>query len=91
MDGSRRFGVMACPRCNRIIWWLMPSEEGGVPFLSADLNHRAIEDLGADSLHTAELIVALEEEFGMEIPDEDAEKLKSVRDVLAYFREHRKE
>ena len=44
-----------------------------------------IEDLGADSLDTVELIMAFEEEFGAEIPDEDAEKLTSVGKVLEYL------
>jgi acyl carrier protein len=43
-----------------------------------------IEDLGADSLDTVELVMALEEEFGQEIPDEEAEKLQSVGDVIKY-------
>ena len=43
-----------------------------------------IEDLGADSLDTVELVMAFEEEFGIEVPDEDAEKLQSVGDVIAY-------
>ena len=44
-----------------------------------------IEDLGADSLDTVELVMALEEEFGIEIPDEDAEKLTSVGDAIKYI------
>ena len=44
-----------------------------------------IEDLGADSLDTVELVMALEEEFGTEIPDEEAEKLQSVGDVTKYI------
>lgn len=44
-----------------------------------------IEDLGADSLDTVELVMALEEEFGTEIPDEDAEKLLSVGDVTKFI------
>ncbi len=44
-----------------------------------------IEDLGADSLDTVELVMALEEEFGQEIPDEDAEKLQSVGDVIKHI------
>ena len=44
-----------------------------------------IEDLGADSLDTVELVMALEEEFGSEIPDEDAEKLTTVGDVIKYI------
>ena len=46
-----------------------------------------IDDLGADSLDTVELIMAFEEEFGAEIPDEDAEKLTSVGKVLEYLQE----
>lgn len=48
-----------------------------------------IEDLGADSLDTVELVMALEEEFGNEIPDEEAEKLQSVGDVIKYIEEIR--
>lgn len=48
---------------------------------------RFIEDLGADSLDTVELVMALEEEFGQEIPDEEAEKLQSVGDVIKYIEE----
>jgi len=46
-----------------------------------------IEDLGADSLDTVELVMAFEEEFGVEVPDEDAEKLQSVGDVIKYIQE----
>jgi acyl carrier protein len=46
-----------------------------------------IEDLGADSLDIVELIMALEEEFGIEIPDEDAEKIATVKDAVAYIQE----
>jgi acyl carrier protein len=47
-----------------------------------------IEDLGADSLDTVELIMALEEEYQIEIPDEDAEKLRTVGDAISYLKEH---
>jgi acyl carrier protein len=47
-----------------------------------------VEDLGADSLDTVELVMAFEEEFGMEIPDEDAEKLQTVGDAIKYISEH---
>ena len=46
-----------------------------------------VNDLGADSLDTVELVMALEEEFGHEIPDEEAEKLQSVGDVIKYIEE----
>ena len=45
-----------------------------------------IEDLGADSLDTVELVMALEEEFGLDIPDEDADKMKTVGDALNYLK-----
>jgi len=44
-----------------------------------------VEDLGADSLDTVELVMAFEEEFGMEIPDEEAEKLRTVGDAINYI------
>ncbi len=44
-----------------------------------------VDDLGADSLDQVELIMALEDEFDLEIPDEDAEKLKTVKDALDYI------
>jgi acyl carrier protein len=50
-------------------------------------NASFIEDLGADSLDTVELVMAFEEEFGAEIPDEDAEKLTSVGAVITYLKE----
>ena len=49
-----------------------------------------IEDLGADSLDTVELVMALEEEFGIEVPDEQPEKLQSVGDVIKYIEEAQK-
>jgi acyl carrier protein len=46
-----------------------------------------VEDLGADSLDTVELVMAFEEEFGIEIPDEDAERLQKVGDAITYLKE----
>ena len=47
-----------------------------------------IDDLGADSLDLVELIMAMEEEFGLEISDEDAEKIQTVQDAVNYITEH---
>jgi len=47
-----------------------------------------VDDLGADSLDTVELVMALEEEFGIEIPDEDAEKITRVKEAVDYIDKH---
>ena len=47
-----------------------------------------VEDMGADSLDTVELVMALEEEYGVDIPDEDVEKVTTVKDVIAYIDDH---
>ena len=47
-----------------------------------------IDDLGADSLDTVQLVMALEEEFGLEIPDADAEKITTVKAAISYVEEH---
>lgn len=62
-------------------------EQLGVNADQVTADAKFIEDLGADSLDTVELVMALEEEFGHEIPDEEAEKLQSVGDVTKYIEE----
>ena len=49
-----------------------------------------VDDLGADSLDTVELVMAFEEEFGIEIPDEDAEKITRVKEAVEYIESHGK-
>ncbi|MBI4519711.1 MAG: acyl carrier protein [Gemmatimonadetes bacterium] len=49
-----------------------------------------VEDLGADSLDTVELVMAFEEEFGIDIPDEDAEQMRTVGDAINYLQQHAK-
>ena len=51
-------------------------------------NASFVDDLGADSLDTVELVMALEEEFDCEIPDEEAEKITTVEEVIKYITEH---
>ena len=64
-------------------------EQLGVNMDQVTPEAKFIEDLGADSLDTVELVMALEEEFGSEIPDEEAEKLQTVGDVVKYIEELR--
>ena len=63
-------------------------EQLGVTEPSVVLDASFIDDLGADSLDIVELIMALEEEFDIEIPDADAEKVVTVRDVVDYIKEN---
>ena len=60
-------------------------EQLGVDAEQVVLEANFVEDLGADSLDTVELIMAFEEEFDVEIPDTDAEKIKTVQDVIDYI------
>ncbi|MBR3926080.1 MAG: acyl carrier protein [Akkermansia sp.] len=61
-------------------------EQLGVDPEKVTSDAKFIEDLGADSLDTVELVMTFEEKFSVEVPDEDAEKLKSVADVVAYIK-----
>lgn len=60
-------------------------EQLGVEADDVKIDSTFIDDLGADSLDIVELIMAFEEEFGIEIPDEAAEKIKTVQDVVTYI------
>lgn len=64
------------------------ADELGVDESEVTPNARFIDDLGADSLDVVELVMKLEEEFGIDIPDEDAEKIVSVREAIEYIKEH---
>ena len=63
-------------------------EQLGVAETAVTMEASFIDDLGADSLDIVELIMALEEEFDMEIPDADAEKVVTVGDVVDYIKDH---
>ena len=63
-------------------------EQLGVAETSVEMESSFIDDLGADSLDIVELVMALEEEFDIEIPDADAEKVVTVGDVVDYIKEN---
>lgn len=63
-------------------------EQLGVAEASVEMEASFIDDLGADSLDIVELVMALEEEFDLEIPDSDAEKVVTVGDVVEYIKEN---
>jgi acyl carrier protein len=63
-------------------------EQLGVDEAQVDKTASFVDDLGADSLDIVELVMAFEEAFGMEVPDEDAEKMKTVGDAIDYIAAH---
>ena len=63
-------------------------EQLGIDEASVRMDSSFLDDLGADSLDIVEFIMALEEEFGIEIPDEDVEKIVTVKDVVEYIAEN---
>lgn len=65
------------------------AEQLGVDEAEVSMESSFIEDLGADSLDIVELVMALEEEFDIVIPDEDAEKIRTVGEAVNYIKEHK--
>ena len=65
-------------------------EQLGVDEAEVSANASFVDDLGADSLDTVELVMAFEEAFEIEIPDEDAEKIRTVKDAVDYINAHAK-
>ena len=80
-----------CYNANMEVDWMLDkiktivAEQLGVDESQVTEDASFIDDLGADSLDTVELIMAFEEEFDVEIPDEDAQKIKTVKDVIDYI------
>lgn len=65
------------------------SENLNVPLEKVTMDTHLVDDLGADSLDAVELIMALEEEYGIEVDDEAAQNMKYVRDLVNYIEEHK--
>lgn len=65
------------------------AEQLNVEMSELELNKSFLNDLGADSLDIVELVMAMEEEFEIEIPDEDAEKIQTVGDAVKYITDHK--
>ena len=76
-------GLMVFEKIQKII-----SEQLGIDPQEVKLESSFVDDLGADSLDVVELIMALETEFDLEIPDEEAEKVKTVGNVVDYIKAH---
>lgn len=66
------------------------AEQLGVDPDKLDNDNKFVEDLGADSLDTVELVMALEEEFEQEIPDEDAEKITTIQNAIDYIQDYQR-
>ena len=64
-------------------------EQLGVAEAEIKVESKFVDDLGADSLDTVELVMAFEEEFGIEIPDEEAEKINTVQTAIDYIEKHK--
>ena len=85
-QSKQEVGTVAAFSEDRVKEIIAKELEVGVQQLAPEA--KFIEDLGADSLDIVELVMALEEEFSLDIPDEDAEKLKTVGDAMNYLKAH---
>lgn len=86
-------GDSCCPSCGHLLWWFRDrlSQDAGVSPGQITLFSSFIEDIGADTLDIVELLIELEEEFEVSIPDDEAERIKTVADAIRYIQQHRKE
>jgi acyl carrier protein len=81
-----------CPSCGQLLWWFRDR----VSYHSDNANEQitlatAFDSTGTESLHVVELVMEIEEKFNLTIPDEEAERLKTVADLIRYIQEHIKE
>lgn len=86
-------GDSCCSNCGQLLWWFRDRlcHDGRIAPEQVTLSSSFIDDLGADSLDTAELIIELEEEFGIVVPNDDVERIKTVADAIRYIEKHRQE
>ncbi len=85
-------GDSCCPSCGQLLWWFRDrlSRDAGVVPERITLFSSFTEDIGADSLDIVELVMELEEEFEVTIPNDEAERIKTVADAIRYVEQHRK-
>jgi acyl carrier protein len=85
-------GDSCCPTCGQLLWWFQDrlGRDAGVAPERITPYSSFADDIGADSLDIVELVMELEEEFGVSIPDDEAEQIKTVADAIRYIERHRK-
>jgi acyl carrier protein len=86
-------GDSCCPNCGQLLWWFRDrlSRDARIAPERITLSTSFTEDIGADSLDIVELVMKLEEEFEITIPDDEAERIKTVADAIRYIEQHRRE
>lgn len=91
VEPSYPSGDSCCPNCGQLLWWFRDrlSRQARVAPEQITLSSSFSDDIGADSLDIVELVMELEEEFGVTIPDEEAERIKTVADAIRYIEPHR--
>jgi acyl carrier protein len=85
-DPSTPTGDAPCPRCGHLLWWFGEtlSQSFGISPEQVTSNTSFVDDLAADSLDVVELIMELEDEFDIAIPDADYERIRTVGDAIRY-------
>jgi len=89
LEPSQPSGDAPCPGCGQLLWWFQRRFD--LQDLRTELLHRLIDDFAGDSLDVVELVMELEEEFDLEISDEDAAKIKTVAQAIAFIQRKRQE
>jgi acyl carrier protein len=89
VDPSFPGGDSTCPSCGHLLWWFR--DRLGLDSEPIHVDSLLLDDLGADSLDLVELVMEIEQEFGIAIPDEEAERIRTVSDAIRYIIDHRGE